>query len=80
MTRLLTMLTLLTAQPALAQMSYYNGTDGQQIGSAMRSGNMTYYTDGQGNTAGTAMDVGNMRYYSDAQGNDVGSRMDVDIR
>ena len=71
-------LALLTT-PAMAQMSYYNGADGQQIGSAMRVGNNTYYTDGQGNTVGSAMDVGNMRYYSDAQGNPVGSRMDVDV-
>ena len=79
MRKLVILLTVLTATPSQAQMSYYNGADGQQIGSAMRVGNNTYYTDGNGNTVGSAMDVGNMRYYSDAQGNPVASRMDVDV-
>ena len=59
--------------PSLAQITFFNGSAGQPLGTANQVGNVTYYNDSAGLPLGTANQVGRITYFNDSSGLPLGT-------
>ena len=63
----------LFALPVQAQITFFNDSSGQPLGTANQIGNMTYYNDATGQPLGTANQVGRTTYYNNSTGQPLGT-------
>jgi len=64
---------LLISNSVIAQTAYIYGPQGQNLGTATKSGNTTYFYSAQGQNVGTAMTSGNTTYVYGSQGQNIGT-------
>ena len=62
-----------------AQVTYFNDSSGQPLGTANQVGNMTYYNDATGQPLGTANQVGRTTYYNNSIGKPVGTAINPQL-
>ena len=63
----------LLALPVQAQITFFNDSSGQPLGTANQVGNVTYYSDATGQPLGAANQVGRTTYYNNSSGQPVGT-------
>lgn len=68
---------LLAATQATAQVSVWNGANGEPLATGIQAGNNTFYYGESGQPLGTAIQAGRTTWYYDANGNPAASRIDL---